>query len=742
MSRLIFFVVFLILLSLNVGSVVGQATADALDIERIQSATVYIMQAYSVEEDLVITCVGSGTIVNRSGLILTNAHNTVSGSGCSGDILVIALSIRPNEPPVPKYRAEIVQVSPGLDLALLRIISRLDGRLIESGTLALPFVELGNSDLVDLDETIVIIGYSGIGSSPVGVERGTVNSFVAEPSGGEKSWIKTSASIPGVMSGGGAYNREGQLIGIPTTAPIMNQSRDVACRFIQDSNRDGLINDNDICIPIGGFINALRPSNFARPLLRAASLGLTVTPLMLDTVGQGRSDDIGQLSNLFFSPAVVDGMPTTVISSLPLGSSSLYLFFDYENMSPEAVYELRVTVDGIPNQVFSLAPVRWSGGKHGLWYIGSSGQPWPPGVYEFTLVVNGIANEAKRLVVGGPVELNPMFSNIVFGIQDARGNILGNAYVLPKGNIASARFIYQNMENGAEWTEIWYYNGTERRRNTTLWEDGESGSKTISIEVPEGLPSGNYRLTLYLGSNLAAVSDFAIAGAQQGVFPEVFVDPHFTTGGTPAEAVKAQAIKTLSAGVSDFYVTFDWQQIMPGTLWTMRWLVDGDIFYEQTTPWSGPESGQGFWVNLAGTNGIPDGTYRMDLLVNNVQLNSSEVQIGIGQLPIDRFAQASGIQLRGQIRDADTREGIPGVTFILISADFSVEDFVWDANQIYALATTDRNGYYQIDRPLDVDTPYSVMIAADGYLPIAGDGFTVTTKDPNPLDMIIELTRG
>jgi hypothetical protein len=716
----------------------SQVVPDTFDLERIREATVLVMQARNVGDDLIITCVGSGTIVSRTGLVLTNAHNTVTSTDCSGDTLIIALSVRSDEPPVPKYRAEINQANTGLDLALLRINQQLDGRLIEAGTLSLPFVELGDSALVDLDDTVIVIGYPGIGNDAISEERGTVSAFIAEPSGGEKSWIKTSASIPGTMSGGGAYNRDGQLIGIPSTAPVTTQAVGI-CRSIQDTNNDGSIDNNDACVPIGGFINALRPSNFARTLVRAASLGLTVDPVSL-THSQAQTTGEPRFSNLFFSPGVIEGMPTTVIANLPTGSNSLYLFFDYENMTPTTVYEVRVTVDGIPNQTFSLAPVLWSGGEKGLWYVGSSGQPWLPGVYEFTLVLNGIAGEVKRLVVGGSSPTDPVLSNIVFGIQDVQGNIMGNAYVLPTGNIVSARFIYRNMQDGLEWTEIWYYEGVERWRNTALWQDGEGGSKRTSIEVAEGLPAGNYRLALYLGGNLAALSDFTIAGAQQGAFPDVFIAPHFATANSPQEAVSANPGATFPDAMGTLYTLFGWQQIAPGTLWTMRWSVDGDVFYEQTLPWNETLSGEAFVTQLSGTDGIPDGTYVMDLLVNDIQLASIEAQVGIGQLPIDVFAQASGVQLQGTILDSDTQAGIPGVTFVLISDAFSVEEFTWDADQIFAQATTDRNGRFQIPRLLQWDTPYSVVVAAQGYLAISGDGFTVTEDTPNPLDMTIELT--
>jgi len=83
---------------------------------------------------------------------------------------------------------------------------------------------------------------------------------------------------------------------------------------------------------------------------------------------------------------------------------------------------------------------------------------------------------------------------------------------------------------------------------------------------------------------------------------------------------------------------------------------------------------------------------------------------------------------------------------VLLSEEFSVEDFVWNQDQIYALAVTDRNGRFQIDRPLALsigeDTvAYSVIIVAEGYLPITRDGLTVTPETDNPLDLEIQLTR-
>ncbi len=92
------------------------------------------------------------------------------------------------------------------------------------------------------------------------------------------------------MSGGGAYDRDGKLIGIPTIAPARAGGVTVDCRVIQDTNGDGRADTNDHCVPVGGFISALRPSGLARGLVRAATLGIrqgeTATPNAPDPAGR------------------------------------------------------------------------------------------------------------------------------------------------------------------------------------------------------------------------------------------------------------------------------------------------------------------------------------------------------------------------------------------------------------------------------------------------------------------------
>ena len=211
----------LVLLSLLlIGRALAQTRFD-LELDRIKRATVFIYQTKSLDDNLVIKCVSTGTLISADGLIITNAHGVVAGDQCDGDNLIVSLNVDLSEPPIPKYRAEIARADEGLDIALLRIARELDGRLIAKGELPiLPFVNVGDSEAVSIDDNLIVAGYPDLGNRPVAITRGTVTAFIAEPTGGSRTWFKTRAEIPGTMSGGGAYNTGGQLIGIPTNAPL------------------------------------------------------------------------------------------------------------------------------------------------------------------------------------------------------------------------------------------------------------------------------------------------------------------------------------------------------------------------------------------------------------------------------------------------------------------------------------------------------------------------------------------
>src|SRR5690606_30985477 len=105
---------------------------------------------------------------------------------------------------------------------------------------------------VEIGDDLYILGYPAIGGDTITFTRGLVAGFTGDSQLGTRAWIKTDAAISGGNSGGLAANAAGQLIGVPTIAGVgEDQEEIVDCRPVRDTNRDGVIDDNDDCVPLG-----------------------------------------------------------------------------------------------------------------------------------------------------------------------------------------------------------------------------------------------------------------------------------------------------------------------------------------------------------------------------------------------------------------------------------------------------------------------------------------------------------
>lgn len=216
---------------------------------------------------------GSGSIISPDGFILTNAHVVLSDPYYEVNSLIVSITTSQDQPPVPMYSAEVLQADAALDLAVIRIIGDANGNPIDSSTLNLPMIPVGDSDNLQLGDSLVILGYPGIGGETITLTRGEVSGFTADRVYGNRGFIKTSATIAGGNSGGMATNSNNELIGVPTQVGYGGEGEIVDCRALADTNGDGITDNRDSCIPTGGFINALRPVKLAVPLIEAARNG-------------------------------------------------------------------------------------------------------------------------------------------------------------------------------------------------------------------------------------------------------------------------------------------------------------------------------------------------------------------------------------------------------------------------------------------------------------------------------------
>jgi serine/threonine protein kinase/S1-C subfamily serine protease len=236
-----------------------------------------VVQIWAMFDDgsgeLQIGWTGSGSLITPDGYILTNAHVVLPDRYFPVDELIVALTVDPDKAPEPAYYARVRQADESLDIAVIRIYKNLDGSPVDYTQLDLPFVPLGDSDALALGDPITILGYPGIGGETITLTRGDVGGFTSQEGRGERAFIKTSATIAGGNSGGLAATEDGYLIGIPTQLGYGGDDQYVDCRVLVDTNRDGYVDENDSCVPTGGFINALRPVKLALPMIQAARRG-------------------------------------------------------------------------------------------------------------------------------------------------------------------------------------------------------------------------------------------------------------------------------------------------------------------------------------------------------------------------------------------------------------------------------------------------------------------------------------
>ncbi len=139
------------------------------------------------------TALGSGFIIDPSGLVVTNNHVITDAD----EISVILHDGR-------AFKAKVVGADSKADLALLRL---------EDAPSKLPSVPLGNSDLSRVGDWVLAIGNPyGLGGT---VTAGIISARSRDINAGPyDDFIQTDAAINKGNSGGPLFNQAGQVIGI------------------------------------------------------------------------------------------------------------------------------------------------------------------------------------------------------------------------------------------------------------------------------------------------------------------------------------------------------------------------------------------------------------------------------------------------------------------------------------------------------------------------------------------------
>jgi putative serine protease PepD len=730
-------ILILVLLLGNLAPLPAQAAETP---ERVMRS---VVQIYATEESrggLSIKWTGSGTVVSEDGLVLTNCHVALPRAmwdypEFDYDYLIIGMTIRSDEPPQPTYIAEVLQYDPMLDLAVIKITHTMDGNPVDPDDLDLPALPLGDSDEIDIGDNLNILGYPGIGGEQITFTKGSVSGFSKEPGVVGRAWIKTDATIAGGNSGGTGFNDDGELIGVPTEGGYGGASPGefADCRYLADTNGDGVIDENDTCIPMGGFINALRPVNLAKPLIEAARRGLPQPdpdPNMPDPTPTGDA----AIGRIVFAPGVNEyDQPVTVYDYFPSNTPEIYMVFDYENFQEGISWQPELYLDG--ELIEGLwAPTGWNGGASGAWWISIfNDEGLPDGEYEFELNYAGETLASATVEIGGVSSTAPSFWHLTFFGDGEEG------FFLPAGiSEVEAEFEFENQSSDTEWGYIWYYEGEAELSGEGNPFTSSAGVGAVSAQGR--FDAGRYRLDLWIDDHLAATSDFFVGGGQDG--------GDGGEGGFFSEIVFAEGVDrndnpvgtgtSFDSGITDLYAFFDYEGMQDGWSLTKKWYIDGELVLDIDDTWGGGESGS-WWVSVYSDNGLPDGEYQLELYVEGQLAQTGECTIGEPGQSTGPTTPTDGVEIYGYITDADTGRGIDGAMILFLMPDVTIDTFQWVEEEVYSMGETDRQGYYELSVPLERGQIYSVIVGAQGYNLIAEDGIAIPDDLDSPFQLDITL---
>ncbi|MCU0660939.1 MAG: DegQ family serine endoprotease [Myxococcota bacterium] len=177
------------------------------------------------EMDRKARSLGSGFIIDKSGVVVTNNH-VVAGA----DEIEVQLSDK------RKFKGKVIGTDPRTDVAVLRL----------EGAKNLPTVMLGDSDALKVGDQVVAIG------NPFGLDHTVTAGIVSAKervigAGPYDQFIQTDASINPGNSGGPLFNLRGEVVGINTAIAPQGQGIGFAipsnqARHVSDSlSRDGKV---------------------------------------------------------------------------------------------------------------------------------------------------------------------------------------------------------------------------------------------------------------------------------------------------------------------------------------------------------------------------------------------------------------------------------------------------------------------------------------------------------------------
>ena len=152
---------------------------------------------------------GTGVLISNDGYIITNQHVVQKTNGTMNSTCKVGVTSSISVAPNMSYDAQVLTSSSKFDLALLKIQTTENN---------FNYTPIYTYDLPELGKDVEVYGYPAIGGDTITFTKGYISGYVNDPESPITNYIKTDALIEFGNSGGGAFTKAHELIGIPSSA--------------------------------------------------------------------------------------------------------------------------------------------------------------------------------------------------------------------------------------------------------------------------------------------------------------------------------------------------------------------------------------------------------------------------------------------------------------------------------------------------------------------------------------------
>ncbi|HEX9116145.1 MAG TPA: trypsin-like peptidase domain-containing protein [Anaerolineae bacterium] len=342
-----------------------------------------------------------------------------------------------------------------------------------------------------------------------------------------------------------------------------------------------------------------------------------------------------------------------------------------------------------------------------------------------------------------PTGAGPQVSNLTFTDSVDRKGQPGKSVTRYASGVKAlyAVFDFAGFSDGLNFSWRWDRDGKKVYQDSVTWDQGASGASWVSLTGDQAFADGTYQVTLVADGQTLRTARVRVGKENTPASAPQFATPVFAEGvSADDKPVKPHAAGgAFSEGTTEVYAFMDYKNMTEAFAYTYRWLLDGEEVLSRTRQWDAAEASGNFWLQINSDKGLPAGHYRLEAGPEGQQtLAAGEFDIKGAGSPA-----REGVQVMGQIVDADTKRGINGAVFVVLVPGTDPASFLKDPQEadIYASATADRKGNFSLDKLLARGEVYTLVAAAKGYQPVVAEEASIDQDTESPLALTVRMQK-